>query len=509
MIGVDHLRIAENLLNRRRYLGLFEGPELVTPPFFPVLLVVSSLFVGSVQGAAHVVALVAGVLLVPIAFVLTRFIYGARVALAIAALIALDPVLIELSSTALSETVYLPLMLAGLYLTLRTLDAGSAATTVWCGTMFGFAYLTRPEALLFPFVLFVGLLVTALRNPARAKWAAVRCACLVAPILVLGVPWVAYLSLHTASLRLDGKGIMNYTIGERRNSGMSHAESTLGVGPDLSEDGPQLSPNHFIATAHSSPSLPEVVNYWVQSARRNKATLFDSLLSPLFGSVLGIALTALGLFGRPWDQRRAVREAMLLSIVLAQIFLLLGLHVVQFRYVLPLMIVTLLWVSKGIDEVARWGLGTARRALPLLHAPPQWIDVSIRSVLIGVLLLLMLWDLRWGSPWRDQEPTIASLKEVGTWLDHHRPGPKRVMTTRPQVPYYSRGTLLLMPYAEGSRALLYIHQKRPDFIVLFEEDGSILPYLKQWLGGGIPDRAATLIYQAGGVIIYEWKGATD
>ena len=130
MIGVDHLRIAENLLNRGSYVGLFEGPELVTPPFFPVLLAVSSLFVGSVQGAAHVVALVAGVLLVPIAFVLARFIYGARVALAIAALIALDPVLIELSSTALSETVYLPLMLAGFYLALRTLDVGSAATTV-------------------------------------------------------------------------------------------------------------------------------------------------------------------------------------------------------------------------------------------------------------------------------------------------------------------------------------------------------------------------------------------
>jgi len=44
------------------------------------------------------------------------------------------------------------------------------------------------------------------------------------------------------------------------------------------------------------------------------------------------------------------------------------------------------------------------------------------------------------------------------------------MTMHGQVPYYSRGTLLLMPYAEASSRSRYIHQKRPDFIVLLEED---------------------------------------
>ena len=46
MMGVAFVRIAENLLNRGSYVGLFEGPELVVPPFFPVLLAVSSLLVG-------------------------------------------------------------------------------------------------------------------------------------------------------------------------------------------------------------------------------------------------------------------------------------------------------------------------------------------------------------------------------------------------------------------------------------------------------------------------------
>jgi 4-amino-4-deoxy-L-arabinose transferase-like glycosyltransferase len=504
IMGVGYVRIAENLLNRGSYVGLFEGPELVFPPFFPALLAFSTLLAGSVEGAARLIAFVAGVLLVPIAFALARLMYGPRVALWIAVLTALHPALIDLSSTAESETVYLPLMFVGLYWAMRALDSGSLRHTVWCGTMFGLAYLTRPEALLFPVVLSGAMLLTGLRNPVCTKRVVFRCLCLFAPILALGTPWVIYLSLHTGGLRLDGKGIINYTIGARRNSGMSHAEAALGVGPDLSEEGPQLSPNHFIMAAHHPPSAREVVSYWFKSARRNKATLFDLLISPVFGSVLGIGLTALGLFGRPWDQRRAVREAVLLGIALAHVFLFLGLHVVLFRYVLPLMTVTLLWVAKGIDEVARWGVGTARRAVPLLRLAPRRVDLGVRSVLIGALLLVMLWGLRWGSPLQAYGPSIGSLKEVGTWLARYRPGSKRVMTTHPQIPYYSHGTLLLMPYAEGSLALQYVRQKRPDFIVLLEEDRLIAPCLKQWLDDGIPDRAATLIYQSRGVVIYEW-----
>jgi 4-amino-4-deoxy-L-arabinose transferase-like glycosyltransferase len=503
LMGVGYVRIAENLLNKGSYVGLFEGPELMFPPFLPVLLAAGALPTGSIEGAARLIPFLAGVLLVPITFVLARLMYGPRVALGMAALIALHPVFIDLSTTAEAETVYLPLTFAGLYWALRALDSGRLSHTVWGGTMFGLAYLTRPEALLFPVVILITMLVASVRNPVLARRIALRCLCLVAPILVLAAPYVIYLSAHIGALRLDGKGIMNYTIGTRRNSGMSHPEASLGIGPTLSEDGPQLSPNHFIATIHELPSLRELVTYWGKSARRNEPALFDLVLSPVFGSVFGIALIALGLFGRPWGQGRAVREAVLLGIAVAHVFLLLGLHAVLFRYVLPVMSISLLWVSKGIDELARWGVGTARRALP---PPPRWLDMGIRSVLMIALLLMAFWGLRWGSPLQDQGPSIGSLKQVGAWLAHYRPGPKRVMTTHPQVPYYSRGTLLLMPYAEGSLALQYVHLKQPDFIVLVEEDRLIAPYLKQWLDDGIPDPLATLIYKDSGVVIYEWHG---
>ena len=506
LMGVGYIRIAENLLNKGSYVGLFEGPELTFPPFFPIVLAVSALVTGSVEAAARLIPFLAGVILVPIGFVLGRLMYGPRVALGIAALIGLHPAFIDLSATTESETVYLPLMLWGLYWGLRAVRSNSLRHTVCCGTMFGLAYLTRPEALLFPLVILAAILVACLTNPAFGRRVALHSLCLVAPILVLAAPYAMYLSLHIGALRFDGKGVMNYTIGERRNSGMSHAQASLGIGPNLSEDGPQLSPNHFVATVQQFPSLRELATYWVKSARRNEPALFDQLSSPVFGSVVGISLIALGLFGRPWDKRRAMCEAILLGISLAHVLLLLGLHTMLFRYVLPVMTISLLWVSKGIDELARWAATTTRRTLPRWRPAPRWVDAGIRNVLIVMLLAMAAWGMRWGSPLQDQGPAIGSLKEVGTWLAHYRPGPNRVMTMHPQIPYYSRGTLLLMPYAESSLALQYIYLKQPDFIVLLDEDRAIAPYLKEWLDKGIPDPSATLIFETRGVVVYEWHG---
>jgi hypothetical protein len=70
-------------------------------------------------------------------------------------------------------------------------------------------------------------------------------------------PYAAYMSVHTGSLRLEGKGIMNYTTGERRNAGMTKDEASVGIGPDLTEDGPHLSPSRCVTTTHRGLSVGE------------------------------------------------------------------------------------------------------------------------------------------------------------------------------------------------------------------------------------------------------------
>ncbi len=510
--GCEYARIAENLVKHGAYVGLSGEPELMFPPLYPILLALGSLIAGSVDGATRLVPFLAGVLLVPAVFALARLLYGPRVALGAAALTAFHPLLIDLSGSAFSEGTYLLLMVMALYWGLRSLDTDALAPTVWCGVMCGLAYLTRPEAFFYLVIVLGAALVADLRRPTFVPRFTRRALGLLAPFVILIAPYAAYLSVHTGSLRLEGKGVMNYTIGERRNSGMSMDEASLGIGPDLSEDGPQLSPNRFIATTHRRLSPGEIARYWVASARRNKMPLLQQLLlSPVFGSALVVGLITLGLFRRVWPSRRARREGVLLAVASGHLVLALGLHYVALRYLLPLLPLSLVWVSGGVDEAARWGLASARRGTALGRRAARWLDPGIRGVLILAVLLLAALGVRWGSL-QDEGPRAHLWKDVGTWLGNYRPGPKRVMTVATEIPYYSGGLSFGMPYADASLALRYVHSKRPDFIVLVREEHYRAPYLKQWLEEAIPDPAATLIYRIGpaalpDIAIYEWDGS--
>src|SRR6185503_11592673 len=182
-------RIAENLLAHGTYVGLYEGPELMYPPFFPMLLALGSLFIGSVPGAARLVPFLAGVLLVPVMFALARLVYGVRIALIAAALVTFHPVLVDLSGTPLSEGPYLLLMVSGLYFGLRSLDSGKWSDSVWSGVMLGLAYLTRPEALLSAAAILAVGLAADMGRPAFVQRFGRRALCLLAPIVALMAPY--------------------------------------------------------------------------------------------------------------------------------------------------------------------------------------------------------------------------------------------------------------------------------------------------------------------------------
>jgi hypothetical protein len=199
---------------------------------------------------------------------------------------------------------------------------------------------------------------------------------------------------------------------------------------------------------------------------------------------------------------------LLLAVAVGHLVLLLGLHAVFVRYALPLLIITLLWVAKGIDEMARWSVGTARRTLAGWDFSRLRLGIVIRCFLIIVLLLLAVREER-SDPLQARPSRSALFKEVGTWLARYQPGPKRVMTIHPEIAYYAKGTYLPLPYAEAALGLKYVRQKEPDFIVLIAEEYPIAPYLGQWLEKGIPDDSARRIGEAGpaasGVVaIYQW-----
>jgi len=507
----EYSRLAQNLVQTHRYVGMREGPQLLYPPLFATLLGAGYLVTGHAEVATHGVPLVAGLLLILAVFALARLNYGPRVGLIAAALTACYPLLTALSGAAISESVYLPLIVGGAYFGLRCLDGSHRAAAVACGACFGLAYLTRPEALVCPFIISG---VALLEGRRRGLKPAVLTALLVlVPVVVLAAPYVAYLSSHAGGFRLEGKSAMNYTIGLRRNAGMSYPEAARGLGPDLREDGPQLLANAFVATARYGAPLRDFVPYFLASAHRNADEMFQTLVrSPAFGSIFTLMLVTVALLRRPWSRRRLVRETVLLAIGLGHVFTLLAAHFVQPRYVVPLLPLLIVWAAKGIDETARWVAATVQRIGGGRSALSAWAATGARAALILVLLLISVRGLTWAG-FRDEIPDKVSLKQAGIWLDRYRPGPKRIMSVAIEVPYYAKGSLLPFPYAPAARALEYVQVKKPDFLVLTGAQASVGPYIHDWYERGIPDASAREIYRAGrpgdyDVVIYEWKQAS-
>jgi hypothetical protein len=395
----------------------------------------------------------------------------------------------------------------GIYFGLRCLDASHRLAALACGVCFGLAYLTRPESLSYPFAIAAAVMLVGRTHGVRK--AALTVLLVLVPVVLLAAPYVAYLSFHAGGFRLEGKSAMNYSIGLRRNAGMSYPEAALGLGSDLHEDGPQLAANQFVATARYGIPLRDVVPYWLASAHRNMDEMYTSLVrSPAFGSLFTLMLVTIGLLRRSWSRHRLIRESLLLVIGLGNMVTLLGAHGVQLRYVMPLLPFLIIWGAKGIDEAARWVVATAQRFANGSRRPALHVGTGARFALILVLLLISMRGLSWGS-FRDENPEKLSLKRAGMWLEQYKPGPKRIMSVPIEVPYYARGSLLPFPYAPATRALEYVHVKGPDFLVLTSAPASVGPYLQDWFEHGIPDSAAHVIYRTGRsgdyeVVIYEW-----
>jgi 4-amino-4-deoxy-L-arabinose transferase-like glycosyltransferase len=504
----EYTRLAEDLRGHHRYDGLFEGPELMYPPFFPALVAVASFVTRDFEAAGRLVSVLAGLALVVAVWGVTRHLYGVRAGLVAATLAACHPVLIALSGTAYSESVDLPLVMGGVYFGLRSMENDQHFIPALCGVCLGLAYLTRPEALCIPFAILTGVVLTA-RILRRSVGSTLTTALLVlAPFLMLAAPYIAYLSIHTGGLRFEGKSAMNYAIGQRVNAGMSWAEVAFGISPDLVGEGPFLSPNRFVAHAPYGVPVRDVVKYWTASALRNKNDLFDRLVrSPTFGSVLTLAMVTIALLGRPWRRRRLVREAVLLSIVLGYVFILLGMPFLSLRFLMPLLPFVIVWTSKGIEDTGRWAVATARPVCQGRLA--VGFGVGARGSLIAACLLL---GILGETSFRDESPYELYVKEASEWIAHNKPGPKRVMAVSNEVSYYAGGQALVFPYAPAPLAVDYVHAKDPDFLVLTRKAMQSRPYYREWFEHGIPDPAARLVYRAGPatdpeVLVYEWTKA--
>jgi 4-amino-4-deoxy-L-arabinose transferase-like glycosyltransferase len=506
--GAEYARIAENFVGGRGYVGIATpGTQLLFPPLFPLLIAAFSALTRDFGTAARLVSIVFGALLVVPVYFIAWTTYGRKVASVAALLVAVHPLLINLSATGYSESLYLTLIFTGVYGTLQSLKFRRVRDGTMAGAAFGLAYLTRPEAFMFPFMA-VALIALSCRTGAAGVLR--RAGALLGTFAVLAAPYAIFLSLATGQLRFEGKSAINYVLGNAIVAGRSVDEGAYAVDRDLKEEGAYMRSN-LSAIESASPTVRDVVPYALFAAKRNLPRLVHVLLSKTaFGSPLLLWLVILGMFTKSWKRDRILAQLALLMVPVSMVLGLLSVVAwVALRYYFIFLPTLIIWASEGIVELSKWVLAT----LGAIRRGAVLRSLAARSVTPAAVAAIALISYRgigdvpdlamWG-------PQSRIVKRAGEWLGNLHARPKTIMDTATNVAFQARAAYVPFPWSDSETALRYIEAKGIDFIVVRTANASSgRPYLSDWVENGIPDRRAELVYskkspRMGDIIIYRW-----
>jgi 4-amino-4-deoxy-L-arabinose transferase-like glycosyltransferase len=505
--GAEYARIAENLLNGTGYVGIiaWTGKELWFPPLFPLLIASVTMLTHSSELAGHLISVTTGALLVLPVFLITLHLYDHTVAYVAALLVAVHPLLVGFGGTVYGETIYMTLVLSGAYWGLRCLTVQKARDFLLAGMFFGLAYLTRPEAALYP-LLTTFLFASTLLIDRRWQWNNIKRVCLLlAVFVIIASPYSAWLSVQTGQFRWEGKSPSIYAKAAAQI--LADGTADVSIGQDLQEQGAGNRPMVSVIK-ETKFELKQIIQITYANTKRNLPRVLTEISSLAFGSLFLIGMVFLGLFSSPWGSRLVIGNCYLIFVVLGVVSLgLASVAQVGTRYVLLFLPVMSIWASRGIVQISRWAGGTAMMA-GIRAAASKKLSMVFGLTFSAALLLISLYGTNrvWQLTVFDYKS--RPVKEAGKWLNSRMPGPKTVMDASSVLAFEAGGTWVPFPYADGSLVLEYIQQRRINFIAFRDDWLSPMPYVKDWLDNGIPDQRAQLIYsdktERGRILIYEW-----
>jgi 4-amino-4-deoxy-L-arabinose transferase-like glycosyltransferase len=199
--------------------------SVVWPPFYPFMMLLFSLVVGSLESAGSAVSLLLGSLAVVPFFFLAKRVLGYRSAYLGAFLVVFFPALVAISATSLSEATYTFFLLVTLLSGWLLITARSLIYALLFGLLSGICYLTRPEFLVAFILLLLVFLVAGMKKKAQRgpKTVALLLTCLVG-FLIPAFPYVNFMHSQTGHWILSGKTAHNILKQKAYSKGLNYLE---------------------------------------------------------------------------------------------------------------------------------------------------------------------------------------------------------------------------------------------------------------------------------------------
>jgi len=420
------------------------GLSPLWPPLYPALVAAATWLLArahaptpeTLELAARLVSVAAGIAGLALLRRWVRRIAGARVANVALALAAFHPRLVQFSASALTEMTFTTLVLAALVL-LPGPDTPSRRRDLGAGAAFGLAYLTRPEGVLLGAA--VGIALALGRGPRLRPAFALGMAALV-------VPWVLFVHSETGGFSLGEKGAYNFWR-EYRTEYRAHFAEPAGAS-ERGFESPEL------ARAIPPPRIDVLglvrAEPWAiagRTLRRLARIAAQSIPLACYPIYFGFAL-----LGLPLLARRGVRPAAAILVALPVMY---APFTADRRFFVPAVPWLLALAAAGIDRAAEW-----------LAPPPR--RAALASGIAAALAVS-------GAAYSLVHPLMESAPEhraAGTWLRAaHVAARPIVMSRKPWVAFYAGGLVAELPEGGLDSVLARVRRKRADVLVVDERWG--------------------------------------
>jgi len=480
-----YLWLGRNWITGKGYA--FVGrPDVHHGPLFPWLAGLLYLVTGDMALSSEVLYIVFGSLLVWPVYAIGKGVYGRRVGLIAAALVAVFPALTAsvLHWGSMTEPIYMFWVYLGLWAGL-VIGFAPASAPLWAyplaGLSFGLAYLTRPEAI--GYWVIAGVFVVLLRAFRRA-WGGRflgRMALYVAAFGLAFGPYAYYTRLHTGSWMVSEKVGVAYLTG----IGLAHGDTAAFDKATWGLDSTGLETFFFSSESYRVSMLSLIradPRTFLEVLYLNGLRFVQVLVDwSLFPNVL-LPLVVLGLFRRGWTRERTLKELyLLLSLAPVASF---TLFFIQARYLVPFIPVMILWLANGLAEFGDWLTATVGKGRALWEVGPV---VLVMAALLAAQPQVVRQVTSVGS-------VRPAHKSVGEYLGRILPRDAVLMSRYPAIAFHADTRWVPTPNASLPEVLNYARHKGVQYWAIDERELAYRPQFRELVTGSHVPAGLRLIY---------------
>jgi 4-amino-4-deoxy-L-arabinose transferase-like glycosyltransferase len=447
----EYIYGAQSLLQGHGYLAMNGGSQVIFPPGFPIAIsVVGTVF--NVITAARIVCLLASAISVVLVFFIARRWFGQATAVISAGLFAFLPVRVWLAQEALSESLYVALLLFGIWLVSSSLSSRLPGLFV-LGLSAGYAFITRPEALI-AIVGFTAVIAI------RAKRKVLKPVFVYAFGLALViVPYTAWLSGQLGHFAISGKGNNEIIRGIERLDGRQDLELRV-----LNNESANVT-----WAAGRRPSTRELAAHMARNAQQLKNLVLANIgVEPIAGALLLLGiLAALKRIAKERSWEIAVLQLVLLGHLLIYIP-----FFTEQRFMYSSAALFCMWMALGATTLFEWLKEGTQRQAP-----------ALATTLAGFLLLAIVasfaWRLRSTNIIDSKTHASIQLAAVVRQISGDKAG---VIGDYPAVAYFAGVRHEWIPYCDLAELRRFAALKHAPLIAISEQD-SATPATSKLLSG--------------------------